>query len=46
MELIAIDDIGEIYDLISNLIVNNLDKDKKGREILSNPEYIHIGIIN
>ena len=42
--LIAIDDIEEVENLIPNLIVNKMDKEKKGRNILTSSIYTHLGI--
>ena len=42
--LIAIEEIEKIEEIIQKLIVNDLDKEKKGRAILTNNEYTHIGI--
>ena len=41
--LIAIDDINKIELLIPKIIINNSDPNKKGRDILINKEYTHIG---
>ena len=41
--LIAIEDIEKIQILILKIIINPLDKDKKGRKILSNKSYTHFG---
>ena len=42
--LIAIDNLDNIEDIIPKIIVNDSDKEKKGRKILANSEYTHIGI--
>ena len=42
--LIAIDNLDNIDELIPIIIINDLDKSKKGRKILANSEYTHIGI--
>ena len=41
--LIAIEEIENIEYLILKIIINQFDKDKKGRKILSNKSYTHIG---
>ena len=41
--LIAIDDINKIELLIPKIIINNSDRNKKGRDILINKEYTHVG---
>ena len=42
--LIAIDNLDDIEDIIPKIIVNDSDKEKKGRKILANSDYTHIGI--
>ena len=42
--LIALDDLNEIEDLVPKIIMNTTDEEKKGRKILSNSDYTHIGI--
>ena len=42
--LIARDHLDNIEDIIPKIIVNDSDKEKKGRKILANSEYTHIGI--
>ena len=41
---IYLDEKDNLENLIPNIIVNESDKDKKGRNILTNSEYTHIGI--
>ena len=42
--LIAIEEIENIDEIIQKIIINDSDKEKKGRAILTNNEYTHIGI--
>ena len=42
--LIALDELNYIEDLIPTIIMNLIDKEKKGRKILSNSEYTCLGI--
>ena len=42
--LIALDELNDIEDLIPKIILNSIDKEKKGRKILSNSEYTCLGI--
>ena len=42
--LIALDDINKIELLIPKIIINNSDQNKKGRIIITNKEYTHIGL--
>ena len=41
--LIAIEEIDKIENIIQKIVTNDLDKEKKGREIISNINYTHIG---
>ena len=42
--LIALEDIKKIEEIIPKIIINEEDKDKKGRQILTDPIYSFIGI--
>ena len=42
--LIGLDNINNVEEIIPKIIVNESDENKKGRTILTNKEYTHIGI--
>ena len=41
--LIAIEEVDEIDNIIQKIIINDSDSEKKGRNIITNEEYTHIG---
>ena len=43
VSLIALESLDDIEDIIQRIIINDLDEEKKGRKIITNGEYTHIG---